>query len=1323
MVLADGAGAELYARLRLLFQMHARGVAAQLARGRVPPLSAVPPPAPPPPVAVPAEGLGRARRHAAAAAAVAALDADDSSGGESDGAGGGAMSTGSDGGAVEGDTLGGGGSGVQAYGRPRGISRTGMTLALGLSSSLASNARSASVVGSASSSRSASPTGASERASYMDIPPPPLSGTPAVGSHSGMMTASSPVTPYHAPHPSTFMDVGGGGLLPPEALGAGHPIEGGMAAAGAAIRCRPGLEAVAPSTGLPAPPAAAAAATAAAAAAGVARANADAARLLYAYRSAWLAYAAGVDTAAAVFGLLDRAWSAERAVGGPLAVRGAEVMDVRSMALLAWRQQLFGSVGGALVEAALTVIGASRVRRAAALDDRIAGKAGVAGGLLGCPTPNGDGLCGCPNAACAERDVPPLDWLPTAVPGLDAVSDLLGSLVVMGPARSAAAAADGGGVGAPSAMLPLLSRLRAINLREPNVAVVPASAAAGASERRGPGTMWASPAWASQAQAPPLPGLPVAVGDMELYRSAFERKFLDSTTAYFTAESARLLGRLPSPVTYVWAVETVVRRAELAASVGVYAAAETTPRLAKALDGALVGAHAPRLTGLVPALLLDGRSADLRTLHALLVRLPAGSLRPVQDCLRSVVHAAGTAAVAPHLPGVRPPPPPPPPSTAGGTGASGSVVLAATPAATDGDVYHDAVGVAATEEEEVGARATAFVSAAWGVYKRYAGVVASAFGADAAFTDALDRGCARFLNAADSTAPITLALYCHAVLSGALGGRGGDRGAVDGDLLGPWVGRTRAAAANPADPVEEAALVRYRLACVTRLFRFVDDKSAFLAEYATCLARRLVVASAPAVSEVAACLSAAAAAPVGGGGWRMDAERAMLGDLRDTVGPAYTSPLLRMLADLDVSRDENVSFSQLRVRGRSCPGGGGSAPAAASISVLVLTAGAWPLPSPPPLSLLGGGGRGGGGSGSGVGGGRSSGRDSALADAPFSPRACAERALYAAAAVTAVAPDLSATLLPRAVQDASASWAKHYLTVHAGRRLTWLPALATVDVAWFGETAATGVSGHAPVAATGATVPTQAQAVLTTTPAQAAVLLLFNATPCRTVAQLEAAAPRVPRVAAVAHSLVAAGVLVASPAPGASAAVPAGGGGEVTFWVAARPPHSANGPTAHTHPPRASTVPSRHLPAALAAPYALASGGLGGDRADGGDGGSAGAGAGGDGSTCGGGGSGSRCRAGDDDARMRVQAAVACAAKAARSLTRAALVEAVRAALAPRFDISEVAVGVAIEALVERELLALTPAQGGTADANAGGDADGDGGGCGHGDDVVDYVL
>ncbi|OSX70899.1 hypothetical protein BU14_0640s0004 [Porphyra umbilicalis] len=601
-------------------------------------------------------------------------------------------------------------------------------------------------------------------------------------------------------------------------------------------------------------------------------------------------------------------------------------MDVRSMALLAWRQQLFGSVGGALVEAALTVIGASRVRRAAALDDRIAGKAGVAGGLLGCPTPNGDGLCGCANAACAERDVPPLDWLPTAVPGLDAVSDLLGSLVVMGPARSAAAAADGGGVGAPSATLPLLSRLRAIDLRDPNVAVVPASVAAGASERRGPGTMWACPAWASQARAPPLPGLPVAVGDMELYRSAFERKFLDSTTAYFTAESARLLGRLPSPVTYVWAVETVVRRAELAASVGVYTAAETTPRLAKALDGALVGAHAPRLTGLVPALLLDGRSADLRTLHALLVRLPAGSLRPVQDCLRSVVHAAGTAAVAPHLPGVRPPPPPPPPSTTGGTGASGSVALAATPAATDGDVYHDAVGVAATEEEEVGVRATAFVSAAWGVYKRYAGVVASAFGADAAFTDALDRGCARFLNAADSAAPITLALYCHAVLSGAVGGRGGDGGAVDGDLLGPWVGHTRAAAADPADPVEEAALVRYRLACVTRLFRFVDDKSAFLAEYATCLARRLVVASAPAVSNVAACPSAAAVMPVGGGGWRMDAERAMLGDLRDTVGPAYTSPLLRMLADLDVSRDENASFMQVRGRGRSSPGGGDPPP-------------------------------------------------------------------------------------------------------------------------------------------------------------------------------------------------------------------------------------------------------------------------------------------------------------------------------------------------------------------------------------------------------------
>ncbi|GAB0489653.1 hypothetical protein MMPV_000878 [Pyropia vietnamensis] len=1336
MVLADGAGAELHARLRLLFAMHARGVASVLARGRVPPLAAVPPPAPPPPVAVPADGLSRARRHAAAAAAVAALDADESEG-ESDGDGerGGDGSRGCD---SEGDTLdregdgagagvGSGSGGRRLYGRPYGPGRVGVALSLGFSP--LSSSPLAAVVGdrasassSPPSSRSSSPTGATApaRAACPSSPALPLSPVEAALA-TGLVVASSPVTPHHAPQPSPLGDAGRARRMPPQALSSG--ALGASSGGGGSVAptvAHDGLRSwpsVAAATPPPAPPSAAA--TAAAAAAGVARANADAARLLYAYRAFWLAYAAGVDTAAAIFGFLDRAWSSERTVGGPLAARSADVMDVRSMALLAWRQQLFGSVGGALVDAALTVIGASRARRAAALDERMDTTAGRgSGGLLRCPDPNADGLCGCADKACAERSIPPPDWLPSTVPGLDAMSDFLVSLVVMGPAGSAVAAADGAS-GARSAMLPLLSRLQAVSLRDPNVAVLRASSppASGSSPATAGGAAVASKASSATPSSLP-PGLPIEVGDMELYRSAFERKFLDASAEYYAAEADRLLDRLPSPVTYVWAVEAAVRPAELAASVGVYAAAETLPRLAVALDAALVGAHAPRLTGLVPALLLDGRSADLRILHRLLMRLPAGSLRPLQDCLRGVVHMAGTAAVAPHLPGGEPSPQP----LAVAAGASRDSCALASPECS-GEVYHDAVGpevVHQSEDDAVALRATAFVNAAWGVYERYAGVVSAAFGADPAFTDALDRGCARFLNAADSASPVTLALYCHAVLSGA-GDAGGIRG-VGGSAM-PWAGHTGSGGggvtASAVDPDDEAARVRCRLACVTRLFRFLDDKAAFLSEYASCLARRLVAAS---VTVVAADGADAPANGGGVGGWRVEAERVMLEDLRDTVGPAYTSPLARMLADLDCSREENVSFACSRRRG---PAAGSDGVAKPGIDVLVLTAGAWPLPPHPPPTFHVGGGYG-AGSGGGGGGGVDRVGD-VFADAPFSSRARAHRALCAA--VTAVHPDASATLLPRDVQDASAAWAGYYLTVHAGRRLTWLPALASVEVAW----ARDAVAGNGDVAATaiGYDAGPGQTTMLTTTPAQAAVLLLFNAASSLSAAAIEAGAPRVPRAVAVAHSLVSRGVLVVeqtrTPTDSGSSGPAATG---PVFSVASVVP-STSAPMSHW-----STVPAQHLPLALMSPYVLATGGLGGDpwSSSGAD---VSTGGGGDdaawrssgGGSAGAGRSGAGYRSGNDDARMRVQAAVACAAKAGRRLSRAALTAAVRAALAPRFPVTDAAVGRAVEALVERELLAVTPVSGGSAGGGSACGGSGSGGGndssgaIGCDEDIVEYVL
>ena len=114
-------------------------------------------------------------------------------------------------------------------------------------------------------------------------------------------------------------------------------------------------------------------------------------------------------------------------------------------------------------------------------------------------------------------------------------------------------------------------------------------------------------------------------------------------------------------------------------------------------------------------------------------------------------------------------------------------------------------------------------------------------------------------------------------------------------------------------PADEDAEINHHLSNALDLFRFVHGKAVFEAFYKKDLARRLLM----------------------GRSASLDAERSMLTRLKNECGPSFTHNLESMFKDMDLAREEMMSYRQLMLdRGEKQSG--------PDLSVNVLSASAWP---------------------------------------------------------------------------------------------------------------------------------------------------------------------------------------------------------------------------------------------------------------------------------------------------------------------------------------------------------------------------------------------
>lgn len=129
---------------------------------------------------------------------------------------------------------------------------------------------------------------------------------------------------------------------------------------------------------------------------------------------------------------------------------------------------------------------------------------------------------------------------------------------------------------------------------------------------------------------------------------------------------------------------------------------------------------------------------------------------------------------------------------------------------------------------------------------------------------------------------------------------------------------------------DEDAEINHHLSLALDLFRFVHGKAVFEAFYKKDLARRLLM----------------------GRSASNDAERNMLGRLKTECGAGFTHNLESMFKDMDLARDEMISYNQLQTdRGTKLSSG-------PSLNVNVLSSAAWPsypdvsVTIPPAISKL-----------------------------------------------------------------------------------------------------------------------------------------------------------------------------------------------------------------------------------------------------------------------------------------------------------------------------------------------------------------------------------
>lgn len=207
---------------------------------------------------------------------------------------------------------------------------------------------------------------------------------------------------------------------------------------------------------------------------------------------------------------------------------------------------------------------------------------------------------------------------------------------------------------------------------------------------------------------------------LEVYKTQFEKRFLEETEVYYTGEAMRVLNEGGVPV-YLKRVEQRIREEE--GRVNRYLNRTTLAPLVEVLERVLLAAHKDAILARFVDLLRNDALDDLQRMYALLKRVD--SLESMRNHFEQFVRTVGLDAIA-------------------------------------------AEKDAASEKPEV------FVSILLRVFRKYTGMISACFATDPAFVVSLDKAFREFVNKnavteeegkdAVAKAPQILARYCDLIL-------------------------------------------------------------------------------------------------------------------------------------------------------------------------------------------------------------------------------------------------------------------------------------------------------------------------------------------------------------------------------------------------------------------------------------------------------------------------------------------------------------------------------------------------------------------------------
>ena len=324
---------------------------------------------------------------------------------------------------------------------------------------------------------------------------------------------------------------------------------------------------------------------------------------------------------------------------------------------------------------------------------------------------------------------------------------------------------------------------------------------------------------------------------LDVYKEDFETACLEATREYYSKESGLFIAE-NSVSDYLKKVTTRLAQEGRRGQTFLHPSSE--PALMHVCEQVMIEKHVEVIQSEAESFLTGDKHEDLAALFALLGRVK-NALDPTRALVEKHIHAMGLAELE-------------------------------------------------SVAKEQAIKPQVYVEGVLRVWRKYGGLVASAFQNDPGFVASLDKACRRFLNCnsvtggdensgSSSKSPELLARYCDQLL------KKGSKGASDTDV----------------EKVLDDILI---------VFKYIEEKDVFLHYFSKRMASRLIQETS--ASE--------------------DLEASMISKLKSVSGFEYTTKLQRMIQDVGTSRELAQKFAV-------------SKKTPLDATVLVLATGSWPLPS------------------------------------------------------------------------------------------------------------------------------------------------------------------------------------------------------------------------------------------------------------------------------------------------------------------------------------------------------------------------------------------